>query len=250
MRHRSRPPTQTCGVHFQAINGSAIEGRNWWYTYVEHVNVESSGSAAEGKPAINMQRSDSTNHNSGCNNSFVDFKVEGSDYMGLVLGSGSQRNRFWGGKFHGVLPTPTPYGHVVDGAYTNYFTDMNFTLGGAKGPTLKNTAKGNSVKGGQIDAQPEWGIDTDTTTSENLVSDVIFSFAGSNRSGDERDLSGKNVFSFGSVFTGRTTVGRVSGYLGDYRGRDLPAGRQVTASGSTYRRLDPVSGGAQPTPLY
>jgi hypothetical protein len=46
------------------------------------------------------------------------------------------------------------------------------------------------------------------------------------------------------VFTGSTTVGKVSGFIGDYRGAGTPEGRQIAAPGSTYRRLDPVAGGA------
>jgi hypothetical protein len=233
-------------VHFQAINGCAVAGKNWWDSYVENVNVERCGSAAAAKPSIDMQKSDASTDNSGCNNnSFVDLKVEGSEYVGMVFGPGVRRNRLWGGKFHSVLPVPKPYPHVVmDGAYTNYLTDMNITQGGNTGVVLKNGAEGNSIKGGQINAQAVYGIDMDATTSENLVADVIFGFAGRNASGDARDQSGKNVFCFGNVFAGSTTVGKVSGFLGDYRGTGTPEGRQVAAPGSTYRRLDPVAGGA------
>jgi hypothetical protein len=233
-------------VHFQAINGCAIAGKNWWDSYVENVNVELCGSAADAKHSIDMQKSDASTDNSGCNNnSFVALKVEGSDYVGMVLGPGARRNRLWGGKFHGVFPTPKPYPHMVlDGAYTNYLSDMNITQGGDAGVVVKNGAKGNSIKGGQINAQAAYGIDMDATTWENLVADVIFGFAGQNASGDARDQSGKNVFSFGSVFADSTTVGKVSGFIGDYRGNGTPEGRQVAAPGSTYRRLDPVAGGA------
>jgi hypothetical protein len=167
-------------VHFQAINGSAIAGKNWWDSYVENVNVELCGNAAAAEPSIDMQKSEASSDNSGCNNnSFVALKVEGSDYVGMVLGPGSRRNRLWGSKFHSVLPTPRPYPHVVmDGAYTNYLSDTNITQGGDTGVVVNNGATGNSIKGGQINAQAAYGIDMDATTSENLVADVIFGFAG------------------------------------------------------------------------
>jgi hypothetical protein len=46
------------------------------------------------------------------------------------------------------------------------------------------------------------------------------------------------------VFSGSATIGKVSGFIGDYRGNGTPDGRQIAAPGSIYGGLDPVAGGA------
>jgi len=159
-----------------------------------------------------LHATDPADSDTGCNNIvLLDTQIEGSYYHGVFLGQHTRKCRIVASKFHGTLPSPQPYNHLVFyDADTNMVIGCNFTNGGADQISIEAGAKGNIIVGNIIDGAAEWGIDI-VSGDNNIIEGNSFGELGKNASGSVRvQAGGGNIYGSSNKSNDDTVIGSIT----------------------------------------
>jgi hypothetical protein len=138
-------------VEIRDFQGSAIQGRQWWDSYLRNVHFTLSGDPKHKSPVVWLQPMAAEDRFTNCNNlTFVGCRWERMSWTALQMDLNTTKVHIDDCKFHGDLPEPQICDHIqLNGAYANTFSTTNFTNCGRSALVLTKS-HGNVIMGNTI----------------------------------------------------------------------------------------------------